>query len=89
MDHAIAAHMTQSPHTIGRAQTLAVAHELIEVLSGLRPRRLVVDSILPFIHAGGAMHGAASSKPAKPAPSSSERMRVRRVAMVIRPSPSS
>jgi KaiC/GvpD/RAD55 family RecA-like ATPase len=39
----------------------AVAHELIELLSGLRPRRLVVDSILPFIHAGGAMHGAATS----------------------------
>jgi len=39
----------------------AVAHELIEVLTGLRPRRLVVDSILPFIHAGGAMHGAATS----------------------------
>lgn len=39
----------------------AVAHELIEVLQGLRPRRLVVDSILPFIHAGGAMHGAATS----------------------------
>ncbi|MDB4886143.1 MAG: recombination protein RecA [Gemmatimonadetes bacterium] len=39
----------------------AVAHEMIEVLAGLRPKRLVVDSILPFIHAGGAMHGAATS----------------------------
>jgi KaiC/GvpD/RAD55 family RecA-like ATPase len=38
-----------------------VAHELIEVLGGNRPRRLVVDSILPFIQAGGAMHGAATS----------------------------
>jgi KaiC/GvpD/RAD55 family RecA-like ATPase len=39
----------------------AVAHEMIEVLSGLRPTRLVVDSILPFIQAGGAIHGAATS----------------------------
>ncbi|MDB4879593.1 MAG: recombination protein RecA [Gemmatimonadetes bacterium] len=39
----------------------AVAHEMVEVMTGLRPRRLVVDSILPFIHAGGAMHGAATS----------------------------
>ena len=39
----------------------AVAHEMLEVMTGLRPRRLVVDSILPFIHAGGAMHGAATS----------------------------
>jgi KaiC/GvpD/RAD55 family RecA-like ATPase len=39
----------------------AVAQEMIGALSGLRPRRLVVDSILPFIHAGGAMHGAATS----------------------------
>ena len=39
----------------------AVAHELIESLGGLRPRRIVVDSILPFIQAGGAMHGAATS----------------------------
>jgi acetoin utilization protein AcuB len=29
MDYSIAAHMTQSPHTIGRGQTLAVAHELM------------------------------------------------------------
>lgn len=39
----------------------AVAHEMTEVMTGVRPRRLVVDSILPFIHAGGAMHGAATS----------------------------
>jgi KaiC/GvpD/RAD55 family RecA-like ATPase len=39
----------------------AVASELVEVMTGLRPRRLVVDSILPFIQAGGAMHGAATS----------------------------
>jgi KaiC/GvpD/RAD55 family RecA-like ATPase len=39
----------------------AVARELIEVLGANRPRRLVVDSILPFIQAGGAMHGAATS----------------------------
>jgi KaiC/GvpD/RAD55 family RecA-like ATPase/CheY-like chemotaxis protein len=39
----------------------AVANELVEVMTGLRPRRLVVDSILPFIQAGGAMHGAATS----------------------------
>jgi KaiC/GvpD/RAD55 family RecA-like ATPase len=39
----------------------AVAREMIEVLGPNRPRRLVVDSILPFIQAGGAMHGAATS----------------------------
>lgn len=39
----------------------AVARELIDVIGSRRPRRLVVDSILPFIQAGGAMHGAATS----------------------------
>lgn len=39
----------------------AVANELLASFGDLRPRRLVVDSILPFIHAGGAMHGAATS----------------------------
>jgi KaiC/GvpD/RAD55 family RecA-like ATPase len=39
----------------------AVAHELVQVMGASRPRRLVVDSILPFIQAGGAMHGAATS----------------------------
>lgn len=39
----------------------AVAHELIQSMGANRPRRLVVDSILPFIQAGGAMHGAATS----------------------------
>ncbi len=39
----------------------AVANEMLEVMTGMRPRRLVVDSILPFIQAGGAMHGAATA----------------------------
>jgi KaiC/GvpD/RAD55 family RecA-like ATPase len=38
-----------------------LARELSEVLGARRPSRLVVDSILPFIQAGGAMHGAATS----------------------------
>ena len=29
MDYSIAAHMTLSPHTIGRSQTLAFAHEMM------------------------------------------------------------
>lgn len=29
MDYAISSHMTQCPHTIGRTQTLAIAHELM------------------------------------------------------------
>lgn len=39
----------------------AVSRELVEILGGTRPTRLVVDSILPFIQAGGAAYGAATS----------------------------
>lgn len=39
----------------------AVARELIEVLGGVRPKRLVADSILPFVQAGGVSHGAATA----------------------------
>lgn len=37
----------------------AVARELVDALGGVRPKRLVVDSILPFVQAGGVSHGAA------------------------------
>ncbi len=39
----------------------AVSNEMLEVMTGMRPRRLIVDSILPFIQSGGATHGAATA----------------------------
>ena len=38
-----------------------VARELISMLDQKRPKRLIVDSILPFVQAGGNMHGAVSA----------------------------
>ena len=40
------------------ANPKVVSRELIEALQGARPTRLVVDSILPFVQAGGLNHGA-------------------------------
>lgn len=39
----------------------AVSRELVSALGGIRPKRLVVDSILPFVQAGGVSHGAATA----------------------------
>src|SRR5215213_6272482 len=39
----------------------AVARELVNLMEGVRPSRLVVDSILPFVQAGGMSHGAVSA----------------------------
>ena len=38
-----------------------VARELIDLLEGAKPTRMVVDSILPFVQAGGLAHGAVSA----------------------------
>ena len=40
------------------ANPKVVARELIDALQGVRPTRFVVDSILPFVQAGGLNHGA-------------------------------
>ncbi|HUP89833.1 MAG TPA: ATPase domain-containing protein [Longimicrobiales bacterium] len=39
----------------------AVANELLGLLENCRPKRLIVDSILPFVQAGGLTHGAVSA----------------------------
>src|SRR5687768_7140935 len=43
------------------ADPRAVAREFITLLDSARPKRLVVDSILPFVQAGGLAHGAVSA----------------------------